>query len=104
MTFREGGNGLFDKNRKIDSKKKNYEKVNKNTMPKILILILGKRFLMNKKKIKLLSIKNSFLTEEIRIFTCLVWFYGISTIVGYLMPNSLYTCILDTWFVNTFSS
>ena len=30
----------------------------------------------------------------------LVWFYGISTIVGYLMPNPLYTCILDIydWF------
>ena len=25
----------------------------------------------------------------------LVWFYGISTIVGYLMPNALYTFILD---------
>ena len=24
----------------------------------------------------------------------LVWFYGISTIVGYLMLNPLYTCIL----------
>ena len=23
----------------------------------------------------------------------LVWFYGISTIVGYLMPNPFYTCI-----------
>ena len=32
----------------------------------------------------------------------LVWFYGISTIVGYLMSNSLYTYILDikdlVWF------
>ena len=25
----------------------------------------------------------------------LVWFYGISTLVGYLMPNPLYTYILD---------
>ena len=25
----------------------------------------------------------------------LVWFYGISTFVGYLMPNSLYTYILN---------
>ena len=25
----------------------------------------------------------------------LVWFYAISTIVGYLMPNPLYTCILN---------
>ena len=24
-----------------------------------------------------------------------VWFYGISTIIGYLMPNPLYTYILD---------
>ena len=27
----------------------------------------------------------------------LVWFYGISTIVGYLMPNHLYTYILDIY-------
>ena len=27
----------------------------------------------------------------------LVWFHGISTIVGYLMPNSLYTYILDIY-------
>ena len=25
----------------------------------------------------------------------LVWFYGISTIVGYLMPNPIYTYILN---------
>ena len=30
----------------------------------------------------------------------LVWFYGISTIIGYLMPNTVYTCILNIydWF------
>ena len=27
----------------------------------------------------------------------LVGFYGISTIVGYLMPNPLYTCILNIY-------
>ena len=27
----------------------------------------------------------------------MVWFYGISTIVGYLMPNSLYTYILNIY-------
>ena len=27
----------------------------------------------------------------------LVGFYGISTFVGYLMPNPLYTCILDIY-------
>ena len=27
----------------------------------------------------------------------LVWFYGISTIVGYLMPNSLYTYISNIY-------
>ena len=25
----------------------------------------------------------------------MIWFYGISTIVGYLMPNPLYTYILN---------
>ena len=27
----------------------------------------------------------------------LVWFYGISIIVGYLTPNSLYTCIYQIY-------
>ena len=27
----------------------------------------------------------------------LVWFYGISTIVGYLMPNPLYTYLLNIY-------
>ena len=26
-----------------------------------------------------------------------VWFDGISTIVGYLMPNPLYTCIINIY-------
>ena len=30
----------------------------------------------------------------------LVWFYGISTIVGYLMSNPVYSYILNIWFVN----
>ena len=28
----------------------------------------------------------------------LVWFYGISTIIGYIIPNPFYTYILDIWF------
>ena len=36
----------------------------------------------------------------------LVWFYGISTLVGYLMPNPVYIYIYiyisNIWFVNTF--
>ena len=32
----------------------------------------------------------------------LVLFYGISTIVDYLMPNQVYTYILDIWFLNTY--
>ena len=34
----------------------------------------------------------------------LVWFYGMSTIVGYLMPNSVFTYVLNIWSVNTFCS
>ena len=33
----------------------------------------------------------------------LVWFYGISTIVGYLMPDPVFTYMLNIWFVNAFS-
>ena len=32
----------------------------------------------------------------------LVWFYGISTIIGYWMPNLVYIIISNIWFVNTF--
>ena len=32
----------------------------------------------------------------------LIWFYGISTTVGYLMPNPFYTYILNIWFLHTF--
>ena len=32
----------------------------------------------------------------------LVWFYGISNIVGYLMTNTVFTFILNVWFVGTF--
>ena len=31
------------------------------------------------------------------IWIGLVWFYGISTIVGYLMPNTLYIFILNIY-------
>ena len=32
----------------------------------------------------------------------LVWFYGISHIVGYLIQNPVFTYILNIWFLNTF--
>ena len=32
----------------------------------------------------------------------LVRFYGISTIVGYLMPNPVFAYMLNTGFINTF--
>ena len=34
--------------------------------------------------------------------TGLVGFYGISSIIGYLMPNPFYTYILNIGFLNTF--
>ena len=38
----------------------------------------------------------------IRVCMCVcVWFYGISIIVGYLMPNPVFKYILDIWFLNT---
>ena len=42
------------------------------------------------------------------MFSCLknkndkVWLDGISTIIGYLMPNPFYTYILNIWFQNPF--
>ena len=32
----------------------------------------------------------------------LVWFYGISTLVGYLMPNPVFRYVLNMWFAPTF--
>ena len=32
----------------------------------------------------------------------LVLFYGISTVVDYLMPNPVFAYVLNVWFVNTF--
>ena len=42
------------------------------------------------------SMPNSLYTYILDIYD-LVWFYGISTIVCYLMPNPLYTYILDIY-------
>ena len=39
---------------------------------------------------------------DTRLRFTLVWFYGISTILGYLMPNPPDACILNIWFMNTF--
>ena len=34
------------------------------------------------------------LEVEVEVYMfCLVWFYGISTVVGYLMPNPVFTYI-----------
>ena len=48
------------------------------------------------------NIKLQFCQSELQIITSygLVGFYGISTIVGYLMPNPTYRYILNIWFVN----
>ena len=39
-------------------------------------------------------IPNTIITYILNIYD-LVWFYGISTIVGYLMPNPVYSNILN---------
>ena len=45
-----------------------------------------------------------YVSTSTHTYCWLVGFYGISTIVGYLMPNPLYTYILNIYilFVNTF--
>ena len=53
--------------------------------------------LTNNNQIKKLNSIIQTIDETLRGTTTLVWFYGISTIVGYLMPNSLYTYILDIY-------
>ena len=59
-----------------------------------------------KGKIKKERKKKSFKKKEIKVNKneyvkgWLVVFYGISTLVGNLMPNSVYIFILNIWFVN----
>ena len=36
---------------------------------------------------------------KICMFACLVWFYGILTLIGYLMPNLFHTYILQIGFL-----
>ena len=40
---------------------------------------------------------NQLNSEYFIVFVFLDWFYGISTIVGYLMPNPLYTYIINIY-------
>ena len=35
--------------------------------------------------------------ERVCVCVCSIWFYGISTIIGYLMPNQVYSYILDIY-------
>ena len=46
---------------------------------------------------RLLNAKSSLYLYIKYVWFCLVGFYGISTIVGYLMPNPLYTYILNIY-------
>ena len=48
------------------------------------------------------SFKNNVAHKLFTYESCLVWFYGIATIVGYLMPNSVFTYVFNKWLVNTF--
>ena len=60
-------------------------------------------FLSSKLKLKLVgkiwlsSVNGKSVFEDNSYLVGLVGFYGISTIVGYLMPNPLYTYILDIY-------
>ena len=40
---------------------------------------------------------NPLYTYLLNVYDFLVWFYGISTIVGYIMPNPLYTYLLNVY-------
>ena len=42
------------------------------------------------------------LNDQTVLWFHVIWVYGISTIVGYLMPNPVFTYILNIWFVKTF--
>ena len=85
--------------------------LNYRSGPKISFII-EKTWKKTKQYVDLVStgkVKGTLSVYEIRISLGKWWvyfslecFYGISTIVGYLITNRLYSCILDTWLVNTF--
>ena len=45
------------------------------------------------------DLTQSQLLSWVLIWFCFVWFNGISTIVGHLMPNPFYTYILNIWLI-----
>ena len=59
--------------------------------------------LLHIKHCRLFNVKSSLYIHIKYIRFGLVGFYGISTIACYSMSNSLYICVLNNWFVNTFS-
>ena len=46
---------------------------------------------------RLFNVKSSLYIYIKYIWFGLIWFYGISTIIGYLMPNAFYTYILNIY-------
>ena len=48
-----------------------------------------------------INLQLNFFWKLIQLWFSLVWFYGISTIIGYLMPNPVFTYIFSIWLVNT---
>ena len=52
---------------------------------------------LEKEQDVLKSLEKFFLSKSTWIEFGSVWFYGISTIVGYLMPNQVYSYILDIY-------
>ena len=69
----------------------------------IYMIWLG-RVLWHTNHCRLFNAKSSFYKYIKYVLFCLVGFYGISTIVGYLMPNLLFIHIYQIyiWFVNIF--
>ena len=58
---------------------------------------INQRFNYHSGKLELLWLKKNTALDQWNLlkFYCLVWFYGISIIVGYLMPNPVLTYILS---------
>ena len=59
------------------------------------VLVIHEGSTQQKPQPKLLSSRCNKIS--VKGFVCLFGFYGISTIVGYLMPNPLYTYILNIY-------
>ena len=93
----KGKNQLLSKNKDQKTKKSGNMKIFKYNLWNLIRIRKIGLVLWHINHCRLFNAKSSLYIYIKYIWFGLVWFYGISTIVGYLMPNPLYTYILNIY-------